>query len=237
MTFVAAHTSRIALATGVLNLPWYNPVLLPRRLSSLAVLSGGRLRVGFGIGWSPDEYEAAGATWEDRGKRTDEAIKVLTTIWTGDPVEFQGKFYRIAKSFIGPKPVQKPHPPIYMAAFAQSAIKRVAAEADGWMPVGIPLTGVAAIFDEIKKMAKDAGRDPSALKLVVTAGMEIHEKRIENDRMEFTGSLEQIAEDFATARKLGATEIAIYGQFLREGESVKDLLALMENLRRIAKQA
>ena len=237
LTFAAAHTRRIALATGVLNIPWYNPVLLARRLTSLDILSGGRLRAGFGIGWSPDEYEAAGATWEDRGKRTDEAIKVLTTIWTGDPVEFQGKFYRIAKSFIGPKPVQKPHPPIYMAAFAQSAIKRVAAEADGWMPVGIPLIGVAAIFDEIKKMAKDAGRDPSALELVVTAGMEIHEKRIENDRMEFTGSLEQIAEDFATARKLGATEIAIYGQFLREGESVKDLLALMENLRRIAKQA
>jgi len=68
LTFAAAHTSRIALATGVLNLPWYNPVLLARRLTTLDILSGGRLRVGFGIGWSPDEYEAAGATWQDRGK-------------------------------------------------------------------------------------------------------------------------------------------------------------------------
>jgi alkanesulfonate monooxygenase SsuD/methylene tetrahydromethanopterin reductase-like flavin-dependent oxidoreductase (luciferase family) len=65
-TFAAAHTSRIALATGVLNLPWYNPVLLARRLTTLDILSRGRLRVGFGIGWSPDEYEAAGATWQDR---------------------------------------------------------------------------------------------------------------------------------------------------------------------------
>jgi probable F420-dependent oxidoreductase len=237
LTFVAAQTNRIALATGVLNLPWYNPVLLARQLSSLDVLSGGRLRVGFGIGWSPDEYEAAGVTWENRGKRTDEAIKVLKTIWTRDPVEFQGKFYRIAKSFIGPKPVQKPHPPIYMAAFAPSAVKRVATEADGWMPVGIPLADTAAMFDEIKKMAKDAGRDPAALELIISAGIEIHDKPIEKDRVEFTGSLEQIAEDFATAHKLGAAEIAIYAQFLPEGKSVKNLVAQMEDLWRIAKQA
>ena len=68
LTFAAAHTSRIALATGVLNLPWYNPVLLARRLTTLDILSAGRLRVGFGIGWSPDEYEAAGAVWHERGK-------------------------------------------------------------------------------------------------------------------------------------------------------------------------
>jgi probable F420-dependent oxidoreductase len=237
LTFAAAHTSRIALATGVLNLPWYNPVLLARQLSSLDVLSGGRLRVGFGIGWSPDEYEAAGVTWEERGQRADEAIKVLKTIWTSDPVEFEGKFYRIAKSVIGPKPVQKPQPPIYMAGFAPSAMKRVAAEADGWMPVGIPLTGVGAMFDEIKKMAQDAGRDPAALELIITAGPEIHERPIEKDRVDFTGSLEQIAEDFAAARKVGAAEVALYAQFLPEEESVKDLVARMEDLRRIAKQA
>jgi probable F420-dependent oxidoreductase len=210
--------------------------MLARRLSSLDVLSGGRLRVGFGMGWSPDEFEAAGATWEDRGKRADEAIKVLKTIWTTNPVEFQGKFYRIAKSLIGPKPVQKPHPPIYMAAFTPSALKRVAAEADGWLPVGIPLTDVETIFEQIKTMAKEAGRDPSALELVVTAGVEIHDKPIEKDRADFTGTLEQIAEDFATARKVGAAEIAIYAQFLREGESAKDLVGRMEGLWRIAKQ-
>ena len=170
LTFVAAHTSRIALATGVLNLPWYNPVLLARRLTTLDILSRGRLRAGFGIGWSPDEYEAAGAPWQDRGKRADEAIEILKKIWTNDPVEFQGKHYRIAKSFIGPKPVQKPHPPIYMAAFTPSAMKRVAAQADAWLPVGIPLSGVGAMFDDIKKMAKAAGRDAAALELDYYSG-------------------------------------------------------------------
>ena len=237
LIFAAAHTKRVALATGVLNIPWYNPVLLARRLTTLDVLSGGRLRAGFGIGWSPDEYEAAGATWQDRGKRADEEIEILKKIWTTDPVEFHGKHYRIAKSFIGPKPVQKPHPPIYLAAFTPAALKRVAAVADAWLPVGIPLTDLGGIFDGIKKMARDSGRDPAALELIVSAGVDIHQKPIEKDRIEFTGTLEQIGEDFAKAQKLGAAEIAIYAQFLSAGETATDLVARMEDLRRIAKQA
>jgi MYXO-CTERM domain-containing protein len=77
----------------VLILPWYNPVLLGRRLSTLDVLSGGRLRVGFGVGWLPDEFEAVGVPWAERGKRADEALQALKAIWTTDPVNFQGKFY------------------------------------------------------------------------------------------------------------------------------------------------
>ena len=237
LIFAAAHTKRVALATGVLNIPWYNPVLLARRLTTLDVLSGGRLRAGFGIGWSPDEYEAAGATWQDRGKRADEEIEILKKIWTTDPVEFHGKHYRIAKSFIGPKPVQKPHPPIYLAAFTPAALKRVAAVADAWLPVGIPLSDVGTIFDGIKNMARDTGRDPAAIELIVSAGVDIHQKPIEKDRPEFTGTLEQIGEDFAKARKLGAAEISIYAQFLPEGKTVKDLIVTMEELSRMAKQA
>src|SRR5436309_13566703 len=110
LTFAAAHTRRIALGTSVLNLPWYNPVLLARRLATLDVLSGGRLRVGFGIGWSPVEYEAAGASWNTRRKAADDRVNALKAIWTTDPVELEGTDYRLAKSFIGLKPVQKPHP-------------------------------------------------------------------------------------------------------------------------------
>ncbi len=237
LTFVAAHTSRIALGTGVVNLPWYNPVLLARRLTTLDVLSAGRLRIGFGIGWSPDEYEAAGVTWQERGKRADESIKALKRIWTTDPVDFQGKYYRIPKSFIGPKPVQKPHPPIYMAAFTPSALNRVATEADGWFPVGIPLSGVGAMFDEIKTMAKNAGRDPAALELIIAADVEIHKKPIDKDRIDFTGTLDQIAEDLIAARRLGAAEIVVYAQFSPDVETAKDIVARMEELWRVAKQA
>src|SRR5262245_23792281 len=236
LTFAAAHTSRITLGTGVLNLPWYNPVLLARRLTTLDILSVGRLGVGFGIGWSPDEYEAAGVTWHERGKRADELIQALKKIWTTDPVEFQGKYYRIPKSVIGPKPVQKPYPPVYMAAYTPSAMKRVAVEANGWFPVGIPLSGVGPMFEGIKNMAKEAGRDPSAIELIVRANVEIHNSSIQKDRVDFTGALDQIAEDVKTTQKLLATEIVFDAQFSPGVETANDLVSRMEQLWRIAKQ-
>ena len=93
------------------------------------------------------------------------------------------------------------------------------------------------MFDGIKNMAKEAGRDPSALELIVTAGVEIHKTPIEKERTEFTGTPEQIGEDFAAARKLGAAEITIYAQFLPSGETAEDLVTRMEDLWTIAKQA
>jgi probable F420-dependent oxidoreductase len=237
LTFAAAHTRRIALGTSVLNLPWYNPVLLARRLTTVDVLSAGRLRVGFGIGWSPDEYEAAGVTWEERGKRADELLQALKRIWTTDPVEFHGRYYRIPKSVIGPKPVQKPHPPIYMAAYTPSAMRRVAIEASGWFAVGIPLSGIGPMFEGIKGMAQEAGRDPSGLELIVRANVELHDTFIEKDRIDFTGTLEQIVEDVTMARKVGAAEIVIDAQFSPGVEAAKDIIARMEALWRGAKQA
>jgi probable F420-dependent oxidoreductase len=237
LTFAAAHTSRVALGTSVLNIPWYNPVLLARQLTTLDVLSAGRLRIGFGIGWSPDEYEAADAPWQERGKRADELIQALKKIWTTDPVEFQGKYYRIPKSVIGPKPVQKPHPPIYMAAYTPAAMKRVVAEANGWFPVGIPLSAIGPMFDGIKGMAKDAGRDPSALALIVRANIEIHNAPIRKDRVDFTGTLEQIAEDIKTTEKLGAAEIVFDVQFSPGVETAKDMVSRMEQVWQGAKQA
>ncbi len=237
LTFAAAHTRRIALGTSVLNLPWYTPVLLARRLTTLDILSAGRLKVGFGIGWSPDEYEAAGASWQERGKRADELIQALKKIWTTDPVEFQGKYYRIPKSVIGPKPVQKPHPPVYMAAYTPSAMKRVATEANGWFPVGIPLSGVGPMFEEIKGMVKEAGRDPTALELIVRANVEIHNTPVQKDRVDFTGTLEQIAEDVKTTQKLSAAEIVLDAQFSHGVETAGDLVGRMEELWRVVKQS
>lgn len=237
LTFVAAHTRHVALGTSILNLPWYNPVLLARRLTTLDVLSAGRLRVGFGMGWSRDEYEAVGAPWQERGKRADEIIQTLKTIWTTDPVEFHGTYYRIPKSFIGLKPVQKPHPRIYMAAYTPPAMKRVAREADGWFPVGIPLGAIAQMFDGIKRMAQEAGRDPSALEIIVRANVEVFAAKPGKDRIDFTGSLEQIAGDIVATRKLGAAELLFDVQFSPGVEAVDDIVSLAGQLWQVAKQS
>ena len=126
LTFAAAHTRRITLGTSVLNMPFYNPVVLARRLATLDVLSGGRLRVGLGQAWSADELEAVGADPKARASRADEFIAVLKAMWGPDPVEFQGRHFRVARSIVGLKPVQAPHPPLYLAAYVAPALRRAA---------------------------------------------------------------------------------------------------------------
>jgi probable F420-dependent oxidoreductase len=230
LTFVAAHTRRIGLGTSVLDIPYYNPVMLARRLSTLDVLSGGRVRLGLGLGWSKDEHDALGADMKSRGARADEFLTVLKAIWTTDPTEFWGKYYTLPKSHIGPKPVQKPHPPIYLAAFASGALNRIARLADGWNPAGIPVPGMQQMFDNVKKMALDAGRDPSKLQLIVRANVEIHDKPRATDGTIFTGTLQQIGEDVDACKALGAHEIHFDPTFTTGGQRIDRWLDLMEQL-------
>jgi len=234
LTFVAARTERIALGTSVLNLPWYNPVLLARRLATLDVLSGGRLRIGLGIGWSPDEYEATGAPWNTRGKRADECVNALKSIWTTDPVEIEATGFRVAKSIINLKPIQKPHPPIYMASFTPAAMKRVAREANGWFPVGFPLSVIGTMFEQLKTMAQQAGRDPKSFELIVRGNVEFTSAP-SKDRADFTGSFDQVAADIETTKKLGAHELVIDVQFSPDIEAVEDILKRMEEIHRVAR--
>jgi len=230
LTFVAAHTRRIALGTSVLDMPYYNPVMLARHLTTLDVLSGGRLRVGLGQGWSKDEYEAVGATFRGRGARADEFLQVLKAIWTTDPVEFHGRFFHIPKSIIRPKPVQKPHPPIFLAAYTPSALKRVARMADGWHPVEIPLDGMAQMIESLKGMAKAEGRDPATLQVVVRANLKVTEQPLEG-RWIFSGTLDQIREDINGCRSLGVHEICFDPTFSPDGQSLDRFLARMEQIR------
>jgi probable F420-dependent oxidoreductase len=233
LTFAAAQTRKIALGTSVLDIPYHNPVTLARRLTTLDVLSNGRARLGLGLGWSKDEMDAVGADLKKRGALADEFLQALKAIWTTNPVEFHGKFYQIPKSYIGPKPVQKPHPPIYMAAFAPAALKRLATMADGWNPVGIPVDGMAQMFGAIKQMAKEAGRDPASLALVVRANLEISDKAVGKERFIFNGSVEQIKEDIAGCRRIGAHELFFDPTFAAGGQSLDRWLGLMEQLRKL----
>jgi probable F420-dependent oxidoreductase len=233
LTFVAAHTRRIGLGTSVLDIPYYNPVMLARRLSTLDVLSRGRVRLGLGLGWSKDEHDALGAEMKNRGARADEFLAVLKAIWTTDPTEFRGKYYTLPKSHIGPKPVQKPHPPIYLAAFAPGALNRIARLADGWNPVAIPVAGMKQMFDSVKAMAREAGRDPSKLQLVVRANVEMHDKPRAVDGMIFTGTLAQIKEDVEACKALGAHEVHFDPTFTPGGQHLDRWLALMGELRKL----
>jgi len=233
LTWAAAHTKKIALGTSVLDMPYYNPVLLARRLTTLDVFSGGRVRVGLGLGWSKDEFDAAGRSMKGLGKLADEFIAVLKAIWTTDPAEFHGEIYTLPKSIIQPKPVQKPHPPIYLAAFTPGALQRTARVADGWNPVLLPIPVMKEMMDSLKRMARDAGRNPSEIEVILRAN--IHETDVDlgENRSVFRGSRSQIAADIAAARDLGVAEILIDPTFSPAGESLASFISTMERMREI----
>jgi probable F420-dependent oxidoreductase len=231
LTYVAALTKRIRLGTSVLDMPYHNPVVLARRLTTIDVLSNGRLSVGLGLGWNKDEMDATNADITKRGALADEFLPLLKAIWTTNPVEFHGKFFNVPKSYIDLKPVQKPHPPIYMGAFVPAALKRLAKHADGWNPVFLPVPVMAEMFNTTKQMAKEAGRDPSAIAMVIHAGVDITEKPLGKDRPIFSGSLEQISDDVKASAKIGAEEVFFDPAFSPGGQSLDRWLSLLEQLR------
>jgi probable F420-dependent oxidoreductase len=232
LTFVAAQTKQIALGTSVLNMPFYNPVLLARRLTTLDVFSGGRLKVGLGQGWSKDEYDAVGVTPRGLGKRADEFIEVLKTIWTTDPVEFHGRYFQIPKSIIQPKPVQKPHPPLYLAAYSPGALKRTATLANGWNPVGVPVDGMKQMIASLKDMAKAANRATS-LEIVVRANLSITQETPGKQRWLFSGTLKDIKTDIEAVRALGANETFFDATFSPGVQTEADFLRVLDQIRHI----
>ena len=237
LAYLAAATSRVRIGTTIINLPFYNPVLLARELGTIDVLSHGRLDLGLGVGWSPDEFEAVGVPMGDRGRRAEEALQVIEAIWRDNPVEFEGSYFRVPESYFDLKPVQKPRPPIYMAAYTPAAMNRIARMADGWNPVGIPVGGMEQMFAGIKQAAAEAGRDPSKLKLIVTANVEFHQAPLGDERPIFVGSAEQIESDIVATRQLGADELIFNALFSPDVESTEDLLSHMKQLRTMAHQS
>jgi hypothetical protein len=131
------------------------------------------------------------------------------------------------------KPVQKPHPPIYMAAFTPGAMKRAAREADGWFPVGVPLSAVPQMFDSIRDMVRQAGRDADSFKLIVRGNLEISGSSREQ-RNDFSGTLEDVARDIEKTKSLGAHELVLDVQFSPDVHTLEDILRYMEDIRRIA---
>ncbi len=232
LTYVAARTERLRLGTSVLNMPFYNPALLGRQLTSLDVLSGGRLRVGLGQGWSADEFEAVGAVPKERAARADEFIAALEAWWGPDPVEFQGRYYRIPRSIIGLKPVQRPRPPIYLAAYTPPAIHRAARLADGWLPMGIPLPALEEMIPRFREMVRAAGRDPAAVTVIVGGFPVVTPAPQGADRGIFIGTPDQSRDDVRRLAALGVEELLL-ALVAPPGEGLDGLVRLMEQMREL----
>src|SRR5215217_5479679 len=161
LIFVAANTSKIMLGTSIIDMLFHNPVILARRFATLDILSEGRAICGLGIGWSKDEYQASNISLKDRGKRADEFVQAIKKIWTEDVVEFKGQFYNIPASKIGPKPIQKPHIPIYLGGYVPKTFARIANHADGWLAsLSGPLDFLHNSIKSLRDEASRANRSP-----------------------------------------------------------------------------
>jgi probable F420-dependent oxidoreductase len=167
LSFAAAATSTIGLATGVLLLPEHNPLLVAKQAATLDTLSGGRLTLGVGIGWSREEFDALGVPFARRAARTAEYVTAMRTVWRDEVASFDGEFTRFDSVRINPKPVNR-RIPVVLGGNSDAALRRVVDWGDGWY--GFNLDGVAAVAERlayIKARCRDSGRDRRDLHLAV----------------------------------------------------------------------
>ncbi len=159
LTFVAGCTERVALGTSVLVLPIRNPVLTAKQLASLDVLSGGRLIAGVGAGWMEEEFAALDASFVARGRRLNEQLRLIRSLWTErDPVH-DGEFYQVRDIGFAPKPLQQPHPPIWVGGHTPAALRRAARFGQAWHAIGLAPERLAGDHAIVCELARQCGRD------------------------------------------------------------------------------
>lgn len=168
--YLAACTKRLGLTTGILIAPQRQTALVAKQAAEVDVLSGGRLRLGLGLGWNPVEYEALGMDFRTRGARLEEQVEVLRLLWTRESVTFHGRWHQIEDAGINPLPVQRPIP-VWMGGTSDAALRRSARTADGWLSGGgrrspyspPPSRSPAELVGRLREFARDAGRDPASV--------------------------------------------------------------------------
>ncbi|HWB66436.1 MAG TPA: TIGR03619 family F420-dependent LLM class oxidoreductase [Mycobacteriales bacterium] len=205
--FLAGATSRIRLGLAVVNLPYYAPLVLAKALTSIDVVSQGRLDAGLGLGWEPEEFAAVGVDMARRGARAEEYLACLRAIWTEEPIEFSGEFYQVPRGWVDPKPVQRPHPPVLLGGAAEPALRRAGRLADGWISSSrFPADQLPATARIIREAAAAAGRDPAGIRIVIRGVVRLRDTASSDDPP-LTGTAAKIRSDLDEYAANGADEV------------------------------
>ncbi len=206
LAYAAAVTSRIRLGVAVVNLPFISPALLAKQAATIDILSGGRLDLGLGLGWSDAEFAASGATKHGVGRRAEEYVRLIRALWTDEVIDHHGEFYQVLAGRQEPKPVQRPHPPILLGGMAPGALRRAGRIADGWISSSrADLRSVGDAVAVIRDAAAEAGRDPDALRFICRGVVRL--QITQEHRAPLTGSADQIRADIADLEAKGITEV------------------------------
>ncbi len=207
LAYAAAVTRRVRLGVAVVNLPFVSPALLAKQGATVDVLSGGRLDLGLGLGWSDEEYVASGASKRNQGRRADEFIAAVRALWTDATVAYDGEFYRIPPSHAEPKPVQPGGPPILLGGLSPGALARAGRLADGWISSSrADLTSIGALVAAVRSSAVAAGRDPEALRFICRGVVKV---RPATERAPLAGPLDDIRSDIEALAEQGITELFV----------------------------
>jgi probable F420-dependent oxidoreductase len=190
LAIASATTSKIMLGTSICLIPEHNPLLQAKQIAALDFHSGGRFIFGIGTGWLREETEIMGGDFDHRWTQAREAVEAMKEMWTKDEAEYHGRYYDFPPVRVFPKPVQKPHPPIFLGGAAKNVFKRVATYGDGWMPVRATPDSVRAGRASLDELADAAGRDPKSIQILIYGAS----SRDEIKQMEDAGA------DMATVR-------------------------------------
>jgi probable F420-dependent oxidoreductase len=218
--FIAAKTSRIRLVLAVMVVPHRPAVLAAKMLATIDVLSGGRLVVGIGAGWLQAEFEAVVPTpFAERGRVTDEYIRAFRMLWTEEAPRCDAKWVKFDGILFEPKPVQKPHPPIWVGGESGPSLQRAARLGDAWYPIGSnnkhlldTLPRYRAGVDRLRRLTAEAGRDPASVSLtyrVKRYGEALPDKASDGERRLFSGTTDDIVADLKALCTLGVSAVDI----------------------------
>jgi probable F420-dependent oxidoreductase len=234
LTYASAVTSTIRLGVSVINIPFYNPVMLARRVATMDQLSDGRVTLGVGLGWSEDECDVNNVPFKERGRIGEEAIEALKAVWGPDPVEYHGRYFDIPPSVIGPKPVQTPHPPILVGGFVPRALDRAGRLADGFTGCCAPVEALISMMGAVKEAAEARGRDASTLQFVMRCLVTRTDERVEEpNRPVAVGTWDQIREDARRMAEAGVDEAFFDVAFQPDLDDFKSYVRYMERFREI----
>ncbi len=209
LAYVAARTSRIRLGTSVLIMPYRNPVVTAKMVATLDQLSNGRAIAGVGAGWNEAEYAALGVPHRERGARTNEYLRLWKACWEPDPVSFHGRFFSFDDMHVSPKPVQQPHPPIWVGGSGQPSLRRAARFAEVWQPTPTPLPTLVSNWRYLNDVSAEIGREePPRVRMsfrVIVSGI-TGVSASGSDRPPGLGTPEQIASDINRYRQEAGLE-------------------------------
>ena len=238
VAFVAGKTSRLRLVTSVTVVPHRPAVLLAKMLATIDVLSNGRLTFGIGAGWMKEEFEALGVPpFPERGAVTDEYLMACRELWTKDDPRFAGKHVKFANVLFEPKPVQKPHPPVWVGGESGPALRRTAKLGDGWYPIGTnpqhrldSMKRFAAGVERLRRLTHEAGRDQSQIALayrITSWGKSLPARADDGERRLFSGETADVIGDLRAFKEFGVGHV----DFNFDGATADAMIANMRRFR------